>query len=79
MYSLFKSLFESAQVYYNNQVKRVRKKLSRLPSPSVGMRQVTPQNIKEPQPLSVPGWICRYEYKIGVFQEFGQDIHGSLK
>ncbi|KAJ2963778.1 hypothetical protein NQZ79_g1227 [Umbelopsis isabellina] len=77
--NLFKSLFESAQVYYNNQVKRVRKKLSRLPSPSVAMRQVTPQNIKEPQPLSVPGWICRYEYKIGVFQEFGQDIQGSLK
>ncbi|CAO3690739.1 unnamed protein product [Umbelopsis ramanniana] len=77
--NLFRSLYESAQVYYSNHVKRVRKKLARLPSPSVAIRQVTPQTAEGPQPLSVPGWLVRYEYKLGVFQEFRQDIQGSLK
>lgn len=77
--SLFRSLYESAQVYYSNHVKRVRKKLSRLPSPSVAIRQVTPQTAEGSHPLSVPGWLVRYEYKLGVYQEFRQDIQSSLK
>ncbi|GAB5589072.1 hypothetical protein Unana1_03972 [Umbelopsis nana] len=76
---LNKSLYESAQVYYSNHVKRIRKKLSRLPSPSVAVRQVTPQTAEGPQPLSVPGWVVRYEYKLAVFQEFRQDIQGAVK
>lgn len=33
----------------------------------------------EPQPLSVQGWMLRYDYKAAFFQEMRQDVDGATK
>ena len=36
-------------------------------------------DINELQPLSVQGWMLRYDFKTGVLQEIKQDIEGATK
>lgn len=33
----------------------------------------------DPQPLSVTGWMFRYDFKAAFFQEAKQEIDGALK
>ncbi|KAI9256530.1 Gryzun, putative trafficking through golgi-domain-containing protein [Phascolomyces articulosus] len=74
--NLYRGLYEPAVHYYNNRIKKVRKKRAKLPSPSMTPRS---PDTNEPQPLSVQGWMLRYDFKTGVFQEIRQDIEGATK
>ncbi|KAI8355688.1 Gryzun, putative trafficking through golgi-domain-containing protein [Blakeslea trispora] len=78
VYALYRALYEPALQFYTNRLKKIRKKRSKLPSPSAVPRQHD-LSTNEPQPLSVPGWILRYDIKAGFFQETKQDIDGALK
>jgi hypothetical protein len=75
--NLYRALFESALFYYNNKLKKIRKKKSKLPSPSTVPR--SDLSSTEPQPLYVIGWVLRYELKAGYFHETKQELDGALK
>ncbi|KAI8146339.1 Gryzun, putative trafficking through golgi-domain-containing protein [Fennellomyces sp. T-0311] len=74
--SLYRAMHEPAIQYYNNRVKKTRKKRSKLPSPSMSVRS---RDTQEPQPLSIQGWMLRYDFKTGYFQEARQDVEGATK
>ncbi|KAI9492284.1 Gryzun, putative trafficking through golgi-domain-containing protein [Zychaea mexicana] len=74
--SLYRALHEPAVHYYSNRIKKARKKRSKLPSPSMSPRI---PDTNEPQPLSIQGWMLRYDYKTGLFQEIRHDIEGAIK
>lgn len=78
MFSLYRSLYESAIQYYNNRIKKVRKKRAKLPPPATSARQSLGDS-SEPQPLSIQGWMLRYDYKAAFFQEMRQDVDGATK
>lgn len=78
IYSLYRSLYESAIQYYNNRIKKARKKRAKLPPPATSARQSLGDS-NEPQPLSVQGWMLRYDYKAAFFQEMRQDVDGATK
>lgn len=44
-----------------------------VPRPTVDLSST------ESQPLSVPGWMLRYDLKAAFFQEVKQEIDGALK
>ncbi|CAI2164898.1 20189_t:CDS:10 [Funneliformis geosporum] len=73
--NLQKSLYEHGLNYYREHGKRVKRKRSRLPSPSSinSMRSST-----IPQPLGVQGWMIRYDYKLATFAEFRQDMEAAI-
>ncbi|RCI01137.1 hypothetical protein CU098_002795 [Rhizopus stolonifer] len=71
---LYRALYEPALQFYNNRLKKIRKKKSKLPSPTLPRLDVSSS-----EPLSVPGWMLRYELKIAFFQETRQDMEGALK
>jgi hypothetical protein len=65
--------------FYSNRLKKIRKKRSKLPSPSIMPRATPDLSSTEPQPLSVSGWMLRYDLKAAFFQETKQEIDGALK
>ncbi|KAI7879688.1 hypothetical protein K492DRAFT_216972 [Lichtheimia hyalospora FSU 10163] len=75
---LYRSLYEPAIQYYNNRIKKVRKKRAKLPPPATSARQPLGDS-NEPQPLSIQGWMLRYDYKAAFFQEMRQDVDGATK
>ncbi|KAG0231556.1 hypothetical protein BGW41_002159 [Actinomortierella wolfii] len=82
--NLQRSQYEGSMTYYREQVKRHRKKKSGLPSTSSSVRplQGVSGNTAVPpnqQSLSVQGWMLRYEFKMGAFSEFRQDIENAVK
>ncbi|CAO3595427.1 unnamed protein product [Absidia cylindrospora] len=71
----YRSLSESALQYYNNLIKRTRKKRSKLPSQYQQSKAHTSSySSNEPQPLNTAGWILRYDIKSAIFHEFKQDV-----
>ncbi|KAI9481008.1 MAG: Gryzun, putative trafficking through golgi-domain-containing protein [Benjaminiella poitrasii] len=76
---LYRTLYEPALHFYNNRLKKIRKKKSKLPSPSTMPRPAIDLSSTEPQPLSIIGWILRYDFKAAFFQEMKQEIDGALK
>ncbi|KAI8082919.1 Foie gras liver health family 1-domain-containing protein [Halteromyces radiatus] len=76
---LYRSLFESALQYYNNLIKRTRKKRSKLPSLYQQPKPTSVTSLDDSRPLTNSGWTIRYDTKIALFQEFKQDIEGALK
>lgn len=74
---LYRALYDPALMYYNNKIKKIRKKRNKLPPPSASSR--THLDTNEPQPLSIQGWMIRYELKTAIFQEFRQDIEAAVK
>jgi hypothetical protein len=73
-------MHEPALQYYSNRIKKLRKKKSKLPSPSTLPRSaIDLSSNNEAQPLSVPGWVLRYDYKTAFFQECKQEIDGALR
>lgn len=77
--SLYRALYEPAIQFYNNRLKKIRKKKSKLPSPSMVPRALPDLSSTEPQPLSIIGWMLRYDFKAAFFQEVKQEIDGALK
>ncbi|KAI8643763.1 Gryzun, putative trafficking through golgi-domain-containing protein [Parasitella parasitica] len=77
--SLYRALYEPALHFYSNRLKKVRKKKSKLPSPSQVPRTTPDLSSTEPQPLSIIGWILRYDIKAAFFQETKQEIDGALR
>ncbi|EPB84242.1 hypothetical protein HMPREF1544_09034 [Mucor circinelloides 1006PhL] len=77
--SLYRALYEPALHFYSNRLKKIRKKKSKLPSPSQVPRTTPDLSSTEPQPLSIIGWILRYDIKAAFFQEAKQEIDGALK
>jgi hypothetical protein len=65
--------------FYNNRLKKIRKKKSKLPSPSTVPRTIPDLSSAEPQPLSVTGWMLRYDFKAAFFLEAKQEIEAALK
>ena len=78
IYRLYRSLYEPAIQYYNSRIKKVRKKRAKLPPPATSARQPLADS-NEPQPLSIQGWMLRYDYKAAFFQEMRQDVDGATK
>ncbi|KAI8970457.1 Gryzun, putative trafficking through golgi-domain-containing protein [Mycotypha africana] len=76
---LYRVLYEPAMQFYSNCLKKVRKKKSKLPSPASMPKPAPDLSSTEPQPLSVMGWMLRYEYKAAFFHEIKQEIEGALK
>lgn len=72
-------MYEPALNFYSNRIKKVRKKRSKLPSPSFVPRSALDLSSTEPQPLYVIGWTLRYDIKAGYFQETKQEMDGALK
>lgn len=56
----------------------MRKKRAKLPPPATSARQSLGDS-NEPQPLSIQGWMLRYDYKAAFFQEMRQDVDGATK
>ncbi|KAG0750066.1 hypothetical protein G6F16_001788 [Rhizopus arrhizus] len=77
--NLYRVLYEPATQFYNNRIKKIRKKRSKLPSPSAVSKPLSDGSTTEQQPLSVSGWIFRYDLKTAFFQECKQEIDGALK
>ncbi|GBC06239.1 hypothetical protein RclHR1_06700003 [Rhizophagus clarus] len=82
--NLQKSLYEYGLNYYREHGKRVKRKRSRLPSPSGGNYMRPPPPLSEkpstsPQPLGVQGWMIRYDYKLATFAEFRQDMEAAIR
>ncbi|KAI7905331.1 Gryzun, putative trafficking through golgi-domain-containing protein [Cokeromyces recurvatus] len=77
--SLYRTLYEPALYFYSNRLKKIRKKKSKLPSPLTMPKPIIDLSSTEPQPLSIIGWILRYDFKIAFFQEMKQEIDGALK
>ncbi|GAN09099.1 glutathione transferase omega-1 [Mucor ambiguus] len=77
--SLYRALYEPALQFYSNRLKKIRKKKSKLPSPSQMPRTTPDLSSTEPQPLSIVGWILRYDIKAAFFHETKQEIDGALK
>ncbi|KAF9161729.1 hypothetical protein DFQ26_004195 [Actinomortierella ambigua] len=82
--NLQRSQYEGSMTYYREQVKRHRKKKSGLPSTSSSVRPLQGMNgqgvvSSNQQSLSVQGWMLRYEFKMGAFSEFRQDIENAVK
>ncbi|KAF9974811.1 hypothetical protein BGZ73_001715 [Actinomortierella ambigua] len=82
--NLQRSQYEGSMTYYREQVKRHRKKKSGLPSTSSSVRPLQGMNGQgavppNQQSLSVQGWMLRYEFKMGAFSEFRQDIENAVK
>ncbi|KAI8343321.1 Foie gras liver health family 1-domain-containing protein [Chlamydoabsidia padenii] len=75
---LYRSLFESALQYYNNLIKRTRKKKSKLPS-QLQQSKLNTTPVSDSQPLGILGWNLRYDIKTAVFQEFKQDVDGVTR
>ncbi|KAI8364823.1 Gryzun, putative trafficking through golgi-domain-containing protein [Choanephora cucurbitarum] len=78
VHALYRALYDPALQFYTNRLKKIRKKKSKLPSPSTVPRQHD-LSTNEPQPLSVSGWMLRYDLKAAFFQETKQDMDGALK
>ncbi|KAI8820769.1 Gryzun, putative trafficking through golgi-domain-containing protein [Fimicolochytrium jonesii] len=86
--SLQKALTDQAASYYRDHDKRVRKKKAKLPpisanrsnfaSSSTGSLSPVAQG-SQSKPLPPAGWHLRYEFKLGVFAEFRQDVENALK
>lgn len=76
---MYRALYEPALQFYSNKLKKLRKKKSRLPSPGMVPRATPDLSSTEPQPLSVTGWMLRYDFKAAFFQEAKQEIDGALK
>ncbi|KAG0190503.1 hypothetical protein DFQ28_001976 [Apophysomyces sp. BC1034] len=77
---LCRSMHDPALQYYNNRIKKIRKKKSKLPSPTSSARpSMTDLTSNKPQKLSIRGWMLRYDFKVGCFQEFKQDIESAVK
>jgi hypothetical protein len=79
IFSLYRALYEPAIQFYSNRLKKIRKKKSKLPSPSMVPRPTPDLSSTEPQPLSVTGWMLRYDFKAAFFLEAKQEIDGALK
>ncbi|CAG8671699.1 3712_t:CDS:10, partial [Acaulospora morrowiae] len=75
-----KALYEHGLNYYREHGKRVKRKKSRLPSPSaVGYVNPSKEHpAAESHPLSVQGWMVRYDYKMATFAEFRQEMNAAI-
>ncbi|KAJ3175049.1 hypothetical protein HDU87_006445 [Geranomyces variabilis] len=81
--SLQRSLYEQSANYYREHDKRIRKKKARIP-PIAAARTTSPTSAvipagQPPKPLPPVGWHLRYEYKLGVFAEFRQDVEVAIR
>lgn len=65
--------------FYSNRLKKIRKKKSKLPPPSTVARIPPDLSSMDGQPLSITGWLFRYDFKAAFFQEAKQEIDGALK
>ncbi|KAI9362023.1 Gryzun, putative trafficking through golgi-domain-containing protein [Zopfochytrium polystomum] len=89
---LQKHLYENAVAYYREHGKRIKKKKSKLPvmplRPTTvsnlplsltAQHSTAPSSSTSPtaKPLHPIGWSVRYEYKMGVFAEFRQDLDNA--
>ncbi|KAI8917170.1 Gryzun, putative trafficking through golgi-domain-containing protein [Powellomyces hirtus] len=81
-----KSLYEQSANYYRDHDKRIRKKKARLPPISAMRATTSPTSANIPsstgtpaKPLPPAGWHLRYEFKLGVFAEFRQDVEAAIK
>ena len=78
-----KSLYEYGLNYYREHGKRVKKKRNKLPSPSGNYMRLSPPPSEKPstgpQPLSIQGWMIRYDYKLATFAEFRQEMEAAIK
>ncbi|RDW76233.1 uncharacterized protein DSM5745_06225 [Aspergillus mulundensis] len=73
--SLLSILHPSLMEYYRDLSKHARRKRNRssIPPPTA------PPTSGTSQTLSLQGWNTRYEFKMGVFAEFRQEIDAALK
>jgi trafficking protein particle complex subunit 11 len=73
--SLFSTLQPSCVEYYRDLSKHARKKRNRgsVPPPTA------PPTSGTSQVLSVQGWNIRYEFKLGVFAEFRQEMDAACR
>ncbi|KAJ3416366.1 hypothetical protein HDV05_001934 [Chytridiales sp. JEL 0842] len=85
---LQKHLYENAANYYREHGKRIKKKKSKLPAMPLRPPTMTPTiagNIfsagapPPAKPLNPMGWSVRYDYKMGVFAEFRQDLDSAAR
>ncbi|CAG8514102.1 18433_t:CDS:10 [Dentiscutata erythropus] len=78
--SLQKALYEHSLNYYREHGKRIKRKRNRLPSPATAgyIRPSSDYHSSAPAPLSIQGWMFRYDYKMATFTEFRQDIDASI-
>ncbi|KAG1438265.1 hypothetical protein G6F56_012710 [Rhizopus delemar] len=72
--NLHRVLYESAILFYSNRIKKIRKKRSKLPSPTIPRT-----DLSSAEPLSITGWLFRYDMKTAFMQECKQEIEGALK
>ncbi|KAH9246015.1 hypothetical protein BASA81_016477 [Batrachochytrium salamandrivorans] len=74
------NLLEISHTYYREHEKRIKRKKGKitvtgkatLPQPASGISS-------NPKYLSVQAWHVRYDFKLGVFAEFRQDLDGALR
>ncbi|KAI8848601.1 hypothetical protein BC829DRAFT_214141 [Chytridium lagenaria] len=85
--NLQRQLHENAINYYREHGKRIKKKKSKLPAaplrPPV-MSPMVPQlgsagGQSAAKPLNPVGWSIRYDYKMGVFAEFRQELEAAIR
>ncbi|CAG8557135.1 1723_t:CDS:10 [Racocetra persica] len=78
--TLQKGLYEHSLNYYREHGKRVKRKRTRLPSPATAgyIRPSSDYHSSAPAPLSIQGWMFRYDYKMATFAEFRQEIDASI-
>ncbi|KAJ3023675.1 hypothetical protein HKX48_001899 [Thoreauomyces humboldtii] len=83
-----KTLYEQASLYYREHDKRVRRKKARIPplAAPASRSALSPVSAATPapvpgsaRPLPPAGWHLRYEYKLGVFAEFRQDVEAAIR
>ncbi|CAO3693960.1 unnamed protein product [Rhizopus stolonifer] len=72
--NLHRVLYEPATLFYSNRIKKIRKKRSKLPSPTIPRT-----DLSSAEPLSITGWLFRYDMKTAFMQECKQEIEGALK
>ncbi|KAF0525068.1 Gryzun, putative trafficking through golgi-domain-containing protein [Gigaspora margarita] len=78
--TLQKGLYEHSLKYYREHGNRVKRKRNKLPSPATAgyVRPSSDYHSSAPAPLSIQGWMFRYDYKMATFAEFRQDIDASI-
>jgi trafficking protein particle complex subunit 11 len=71
--SLLSSFYQQCIEYYRDLSKHARRKRNRntIPSPTIPPTDA--------RPLPAQGWVARYEFKLGVFAEFRQEMDAACR
>ncbi|KAI8610738.1 Gryzun, putative trafficking through golgi-domain-containing protein [Chytriomyces sp. MP71] len=90
VHGLQRHLFENAVNYYREHGRRIKKKKAKLPPLSSRPQTITTPLVSHPNLIDIDdilpaknlhpmGWSARYDFKMGVFAEFRQDLETASR